>query len=509
MVKRTDLPPHAATDTSQKLLTTEDGIDIPSAIQNYVAIISERGSIVIHVAESHRGNPSVASLLKYFEKRRLIYGPVTIVASTYDDIQTLIVRHKDAISTETVSFQRRAISLLQEAGDLGVSDFHLTQLHGGKAVINYRVDGDLIPSGHQMSVDDSRQLCNVLSAMADTTSSKGNYTDTFSRQAAIVANLAQYNLETSFSAVRLQFNPPVLGPEAAIRLQAAHQQARALAELGLPSHQVAMLIAMLHAPHGAILISGWTGSGKSNSAAAMIDYYTDTHPERRAVTVEDPVEVKLKRASQHQVNEDDPNKLAQRFAALIRQILRSDPDLLMVQEMRDAESAKATLEAAITGSLLISAVHSSTPSKIIRRLRGWNLDATSLADPSTLVGLIGVDLVKRLCSCRLPIRDVLTGNSDAPRLLQSVNRLQHHANHAYALRDELAPTIVDGFTRNIAGCEKCRDPKARIQRPAGMLGRAQIAEIIPTDADLLEHLVAGRFREAESYLRATLRIPSL
>jgi type II secretory ATPase GspE/PulE/Tfp pilus assembly ATPase PilB-like protein len=241
----------------------------------------------------------------------------------------------------------------------------------------------------------------------------------------------------------------------------------------------------------------------------MVDYYTDTYPTRCARTVEDPVEVRLKRASQQAVNEPDPNKLAQRFAAMIREILRSDPDLVMVQECRDAESATASIEGAITGRVLVSTVHTTTPAKIIRRLLGWGIDPSRLSDPSEIIGLIGVRLVKRLCSCKLHIPSVLEAGNGHQALWQSVNRLQQHANLAFPARGDSPPTIAVCYTRNPNGCPRCHDPDARIKRPPGTQGRTQIAEIIRTDADLLDHLVSGRFREAEQYLRTTLRIASL
>jgi general secretion pathway protein E len=499
----------ASPPSAPRLLNDCEEVEIAPAIRDYVAIVSEGDVVTIHVDQERRGNPAVGSLRRFFERREDRYPRVEVVGVPFDEIGRVVAKY-GIRETDTVSLERQAIDILRIAAKVDASDLHVKQLHNGMAIVQFRVDGDIVPAGIQMSRDEGRSLCTAFFTMADASGKKGSYAESSSQAAAIIGNLPRYGLEAWFSALRLQFNSAALGPELAARLQPLGQTARALDRLGLSATQVDDLVAMVHAPHGALLISGPTGSGKSGTVAALVDHYTGRHPEKRALTIEDPVEIKLAGASQYSINEQDHEKRPKRLTAMLRDMLRSDFDLIMLQECRDPASAAAFLEVSITGRLGLSTIHTPTPSMIVQRLRGWGIDDATLRDPGTIVGLVGVRLCKVLCPhCKIPLEEALAGGGEAAEeLARALDRMQVHSSWAFGLRRQDPPNLRSGFTRRGSGCGYCRQESV-IRRPGGTAGRSQLAEVIPTDAVLLDHLVSGRFEAAQRYLRQTLGVPSL
>lgn len=267
--------------------------------------------------------------------------------------------------------------------------------------------------------------------------------------------------------LRVSTMPNVNGENLVIRLLASGgENLWSLQHLGYRPAQIAQLERLTRRAHGAVLVSGPTGSGKTTTLYAMlrrIDMLT-----RNVLTVEDPVEIRLPLARQMEVNE----RAGITFASALRAFLRQDPDVILVGEVRDAETAQLTLRAAQTGHLVLSTVHTNDAVGAIVRLR--DLACQDAVISSALNGIIAQRLVRRLCPhCRAQI--------DAPE----------------SLHEQLGVTTVFGHV----GCQHCRG--------TGYIGRQAVAEIVEFDPELrgmVEHGALPTEIEAAVRARGTLSL---
>ena len=172
-------------------------------------------------------------------------------------------------------------------------------------------------------------------------------------------------------------------------------QPLSMRELGLLGHDENKIVAVLEKPHGIVLVTGPTGSGKSTSLTAFIRKIHK--PERRIMTVEDPVEYEVSGVNQTQVN----SEIGFSFASALREILRQDPDVIMVGEIRDRETADIAIRASLTGHLVLSTLHTNDAPGAITRLIDMEIEPFLIASSVEMV--IAQRLVRRLCtSCAVP-----------------------------------------------------------------------------------------------------------
>ena len=168
-----------------------------------------------------------------------------------------------------------------------------------------------------------------------------------------------------------------------------------LAELGFADDLTQNFYKLLNHSHGMILVTGPTGSGKSTTLHSFLQHIAS--PDKNIITVEDPVEYNADHVNQIQVNE----KVGLTFAAGLRSILRQDPDVVMVGEIRDQETAQIALQAALTGHLLLSTLHTNDATSSITRLMDMGIEDYLLS--STLIGVLAQRLTRKLCpECKVP-----------------------------------------------------------------------------------------------------------
>ncbi|MCQ2416385.1 MAG: Flp pilus assembly complex ATPase component TadA [Oscillospiraceae bacterium] len=194
--------------------------------------------------------------------------------------------------------------------------------------------------------------------------------------------------------VRVSSLPMVHGEKIVIRiLSTGAIKTRGLHELGMSDYNMRLFQSMIKCPHGVILVTGPTGSGKSTTLYAALGAIA--RPEVNVVTVEDPVEKQMEGINQCQINV----KSGMTFPAALRSILRQDPDVIMIGEMRDGETAEIGIRAAITGHLVLSTLHTNDAASTIVRLVDMGIPAYMVA--SSLIGVVAQRLVKVLCpKCR-------------------------------------------------------------------------------------------------------------
>ena len=192
--------------------------------------------------------------------------------------------------------------------------------------------------------------------------------------------------------VRLSTMPVQYGESVVMRLLDQTGGTLDLNTLGMPKPLLERFDKLIRRPHGMILVTGPTGSGKTTTLYATLQ--TLNVPEKKIITVEDPVEYKLPRINQVQVNSD----IGLTFSAVLRSALRQDPDIVLIGEMRDEETAEIALRAAMTGHLVLSTLHTNDAISTVNRLLDMNIKSYLLA--SALHAILAQRLVRRVCeSC--------------------------------------------------------------------------------------------------------------
>ena len=250
--------------------------------------------------------------------------------------------------------------------------------------------------------------------------------------------------------LRISTIPTVFGEKCVIRLLATgDEKARKITDLGMTDYNYEMFKQIIRCPNGVMLVTGPTGSGKSTTLYATLGELSK--PNVNIVTAEDPVEKKIDGVNQCQMNE----KAGMTFAAALRSILRQDPDIVMVGEIRDGETADIAIRAAITGHLVLSTLHTNDAASTILRLVDMGVAPYMVA--SSLVGVIAQRLVKLLCpECREKI--TLTDPADLKLVCKD--------------------SPVDIYQHHICGCRACHN--------TGYKGRTAIHEIIVSTNDIKE-----------------------
>lgn len=195
--------------------------------------------------------------------------------------------------------------------------------------------------------------------------------------------------------VRVSTLPARFGERVVMRILDKEEARLDLDALGMPSDTLARFHRVLRRPNGIILVTGPTGSGKTTTLYAALSLLND--PGRNILTVEDPVEYAIDGVGQTQINP----KVGMTFATGLRAILRQDPDIVMVGEIRDVETAEIAIQAALTGHLVLSTVHTNSAVGAITRLRDMGAEPYLLS--STIAAVLAQRLVRRLCpACKEP-----------------------------------------------------------------------------------------------------------
>jgi len=207
--------------------------------------------------------------------------------------------------------------------------------------------------------------------------------------------------------VRVSVLPTIFGQGLALRLLDSQITFRQLDNLGIPDDYLRLYRQVLKLSHGVILVTGPTGSGKTTTLYASL--HELNRPDRKIITVEDPVEYQLDGVTQIQTKP----VIGLNFASVLRNILRHDPDIVMIGEIRDAETAEIAISAAMTGHLVFSTLHTNdAPSALVRLL---DMDLEPYLVSSALEAVIAQRLIRQLCpDCRIPV-DVSEGLDDEMR----------------------------------------------------------------------------------------------
>lgn len=298
------------------------------------------------------------------DKLIMALGGETTVASDNDVINNPAVRLVDSIIKEAIPFR---------ASDIHIEPFEY------KVKVRYRVDGDL-----QERAEFPIEAYSAISARLKIMSGLNIAERRVPQDGRINMNIGGKEYDFRVSTL-----PTVFGEKFVIRILDKTSFQFTRADLGFTDEENKLVDKMLSHPHGIILLTGPTGCGKSTTLYSFLKEVNT--PTVNIVTVEDPVEYSMSGINQTQVN----NKANMTFAAALRSILRQDPDIIMIGEIRDEETAEIAVRSAITGHIVFSTLHTNDAPGAIVRLEDMKVKDYLVAD--ALVGVIAQRLVKKLC----------------------------------------------------------------------------------------------------------------
>ncbi|WP_020677862.1 GspE/PulE family protein [Geopsychrobacter electrodiphilus] len=324
------------------------------------------------------------------------YRSQDVISSLLNDMdeeaQSITVQERaddEALSSETDSTVIAVVNrLLVDAYKRGASDIHF-EPDGNKnpILVRYRIDGECeiahrIASTYKGAIVARLKIISGLDITERRRPQSGK----------ILLHFQQRKLE-----YRVEVTPTVGGLEDVVLRLLSASKPLPLAEMGFMPYNLERFRALLEKPYGMILCVGPTGSGKTTTLHSALSQINT--PKRKIWTVEDPVEITQAGLRQVQVN----RKVGFSFAEALRSFLRADPDVIMIGEMRDVETAKIAIEASLTGHLVFSTLHTNSAPETVVRLVEMGLDPFNFAD--ALLGITAQRLARRLCaSCKEPLQ---------------------------------------------------------------------------------------------------------
>lgn len=311
---------------------------------------------------------------------------VTTALEAYAKEKNLNVEEVDAAEEDINNSP--IVMLVKEMIDKAVrqraSDIHIEPTER-KVRVRYRIDGALY--------EKAKYDINVLNAMVARIKIIGGM-DISEKRKPQDGRITQVVDRMEYD-IRVSVLPTVYGEKVVMRLTSKSGLNKEKSQLGLKPREMEQFDYILKNPHGILLVTGPTGSGKSTTLyTALSELNTE---DVNIITVEDPVEANIDGINQVQVNP----KAELTFASALRSILRQDPDIIMIGEIRDQETASIAVQASITGHLVVSTLHTNSSASTITRLEDMGIESYLIAD--SVVGVIAQRLVRRLCKeCKKP-----------------------------------------------------------------------------------------------------------
>lgn len=276
--------------------------------------------------------------------------------------------------------------------------------------------------------------------------------------------------------------PTQHGETTVMRLLDAKQTDISLEELGFESISLKYMQEATKLNHGMILVTGPTGSGKSTTLYTLLRL-VDTQA-KKIITLEDPIEYSLQGISQSQINEEE----GYGFSTGLRAILRQDPDVIMVGEIRDLETAETAAQASLTGHLVMSTLHTNSAIDSVPRLVNMGVKPFILAPALNLI--VAQRLVRRLCICA---KEEVISESKKAHITQAIEGMQKRGIHLNSIPDILKKPV---------GCKNCSN--------IGFKGQIVIAEVLRFD-DFLRNLILENksISEIHHYVNQNLKMITL
>jgi type IV pilus assembly protein PilB len=336
-------------------------------MEKRICIIPASGEQVyslISAMEDINNTDLVLGQLKRLEERK---GKLEEIPSSID------------ISFESSPVVKISNSIIEQAINKRASDVHMEPFEEN-AIIRYRIDG-VLHENYTMPKSLYFSICTRMKIEANM--------DIAEKRIPQDGKIQFRHKNLNYD-LRVSTLPTLYGEKLAVRILYREEKLMSLNSLGFDNSGIKNILNCLNSGHGMILATGPTGSGKTTTLYSMINEIDNKH--KNIVSIEDPSEIFLKGVNQVNVN----NKAGLTFASGLRSILRQDPDVVMVGEIRDAETAQIAVRAAITGHLVLSTLHTNDSASSITRLIDMGVPSYLLAD--SLIACIAQRLVRKICS---------------------------------------------------------------------------------------------------------------
>lgn len=443
------------------------------------------------VSETHKFDGRVLSFEVLARKKKLTIGkPEYVSQSELNAIYAIGERSQVNIEGDAdldqLQMQKDFVNVVARAASMKVSDIHIVVANSTQ--IMFRTNGMMTTV---MEYNKGWGESFVRAAFASSDISDSNYAQNEFQGAQKLGSTplrgskGKLMLPHNILAIRLQFNPIAFGSQYLVmRLLYADDNPDGsgdLASLGFGEYEENLFYRLRAVPVGLSIIAGPTGSGKSTTLQRnMIKLLQEKNYEINLITVEDPPEYPIPGARQMPVtNANSEEEKDEEFTKALSAALRSDPDVMMVGEVRSIAAAELTFKGALSGHGVWTTLHANSAPAIVTRLRDMGVKTFMLNDPELIKGLISQRLFRRLCPhCRVSVKELL----DQP----SVQRLKT------ALGDfGIENTYVRG-----PGCKYCDN--------TGIKGRMSVPEIILPDANFLDLMISGETRKAIDYWTSDL-----
>ncbi len=445
------------------------------------------------VVETHKFDGRVLSFEVLARKKKLnILKPTYVSQNEINAIYSIGERAQAAVDVkedselDQLQMQKDFVNVIARAAAQKVSDVHV--IVADSTQIMFRING-MMTTEMEYNKDWGESFVRAAFASADVSDS--NYAQNEFQGAQKLGSTplrgskGKLMLPHNVLAIRLQFNPIAFGSQYLVmRLLYADDNPDGsgdLASLGFGEFEENLFYRLRAVPVGLNVIAGPTGSGKSTTLQRnMIRLLQEKNYEINLITVEDPPEYPIPGARQMPVtNANTEEEKDEQFTKALSAALRSDPDVMMVGEIRSLSAAQLTFKGALSGHGVWTTLHANSAPAILTRLRDMGVETFKLLDPELIKGLISQRLFRKLCPhCRISVKEKL--NEPA------VQRLK------VALGDF---GIENTFVRG-PGCKYCNN--------TGIKGRMSVPEIILPDATFLELMIKGETRKAIDYWTSDL-----
>lgn len=452
---------------------------IPREVLSVIPESTARGHLIIAYQET-KDTLSVAmanvrdrQIVEFIRKK--VNKPVEVALASVGAVREALAQYQQSLEAElsdVVSEELRNVvpetegqtgadeapviritqAILKHAMVEGASDIHIEPAES-QVFVRYRVDGIL------------RDVLRLPRAMLAGIVARVKVLASLKIDEHRLPQDGRFKMETEDYKVsfRVSTLPVMDGEKVVMRLLDESGKALGLDDIGLREQPLAVLRRVMQRPHGMVLITGPTGSGKTTTLYAMMKELST--PEVNISTVEDPIEYRMERVNQTQVKP----AIGLTFANGLRSLVRQDPDIIMVGEIRDEETAALAVNAALTGHLVLSTLHTNSAAGALPRLRDMRVEAFLLA--STLVLVAAQRLVRRLCEkCRVkqPVSEQLVADLarefDTDLLLEALRQ-------EGVIRKGVGWTDLTFFAPK--GCRRCQDGYK------GRLGIYEVLEVTP------------------------------
>jgi len=474
-----------------KLVTLANGsMPINDDTKRLLALFSDGRFLVV---ESHKFDGRVLSFEVLARKRRIpITKPIYVSQNELNAVYSIGERAQAAASVagdtelNQLQMQKDFINVVARAASKKVSDIHVVV--ADSTVIMFRVNG-MMQVETEYNKDWGESFVRAAFASADISDS--NYAQNEFQGAQklgatpLRGSKGKLMLPHNVLAIRLQFNPIAFGSQYLVmRLLYADDNPEGsgdLAALGFGEFEEDLFYRLRAVPVGLNIVAGPTGSGKSTTLQRnMIKLLQEKNYELNLLTVEDPPEYPIPGARQMPVtNANTEEEKAEQFTKALSAALRSDPDVIMVGEIRALASAQLTFQGALSGHGMWSTLHANSAPAIINRFRDMGVETFKLLDPELIKGLISQRLFRKLCPhCRVSVKE-RQGDASFGRL-----------------RTALGDFGVENTFIRGSGCKFCGG--------TGVKGRMCVPEIILPDATFLELMIKGETRKAIDYWTSDL-----